>query len=327
MVSGILIYGSLLLFYSANNNWATPLVLSPSQTKVLSTRAQTAALESNIQKLKSEILETEYAFYSKLDSVNKIDTLISKLNKSTNAEYTSIIESNAVIENLLQNKREDILKLNSLLQETSKIYQFTDKELEAGLITKDQSIGRKTEIQERINAVTEATLTYTTLLNQIDSQKRLAQSLKGSNTSILGFQTANQLVTLSVTSNQLKAEIVVAEQLINNLNKTLKEQEKLLKVAKESAYYEAADGEIVVAFIPYDNLNNSYIGAYVYDCYLQIIFCRKVGKIVKEYAAEEYAKHPLFKTDLRGNVVRLDLTDNASKISSVIFSNVKPLGI
>jgi hypothetical protein len=96
-------------------------------------------------------------------------------------------------------------------------------------------------------------------------------------------------------------------------------------VAKSSPYFLALRAPVTVLFIPYDNLKNAKVGAPVYDCLLQVIICTKVGSIAKVYDAEEYARHPLFKTDIKGRFAEATFTNIEAAKSNVLFINGKPL--
>jgi hypothetical protein len=79
------------------------------------------------------------------------------------------------------------------------------------------------------------------------------------------------------------------------------------------------------AFVPYDNKGAIATGVSVYDCYLKVLGCRAVGTVKQVFTAEEHAAHPIFRTDMRGFLVQLDLDDQESAKSKTLFVNRKPL--
>ena len=67
------------------------------------------------------------------------------------------------------------------------------------------------------------------------------------------------------------------------------------------------------------------IGSAVYDCYLNMISCRKVGTVKQIFAGEEHAIHPIFRTDIRGFLIQMQLDHSESAKSKTVFLNRKPL--
>jgi hypothetical protein len=58
---------------------------------------------------------------------------------------------------------------------------------------------------------------------------------------------------------------------------------------------------------------------------LKVILCREVGTIKQVFTSEEHGSHPIFRTDLRGFLVQLDLDNQESAKSKTLFVNRKPL--
>jgi hypothetical protein len=87
----------------------------------------------------------------------------------------------------------------------------------------------------------------------------------------------------------------------------------------------SGDSKIYFAFVPYDNTSSVSAGAPVYDCYLNMVVCRKVGTVKQVFSGEEHAMHPIFKSDMRGSLIQLDLQNPESAKSKTVFLNRKPL--
>jgi hypothetical protein len=102
--------------------------------------------------------------------------------------------------------------------------------------------------------------------------------------------------------------------------------DQALKTAKQTPLWAAMQGARTnVALVPYDNQAVANPGAPVYDCYLSFIACRQVGFIKAAFVGEQHTTHPIFKTDLRGFLVQLELTDPDSAKSKTLFVGSKPL--
>jgi hypothetical protein len=102
--------------------------------------------------------------------------------------------------------------------------------------------------------------------------------------------------------------------------------DQALKMAKQTPLWAAMQGTRTnVALVPYDNQAVANQGAPVYDCYLSIVLCRQVGVLKATFVGEQHTTHPIFKTDLRGFLVQLELTDPDSAKSKTLFVGSKPL--
>jgi hypothetical protein len=99
-----------------------------------------------------------------------------------------------------------------------------------------------------------------------------------------------------------------------------------LDTAKQTPYYLSVSGNNAVnfAFVPYDNQGSASPGAAVYDCYLNMVLCRKVGTVKQIFAGEEHAIHPIFRTDIRGFLIQMQLDHPESAKSKTVFLNRKP---
>jgi hypothetical protein len=79
------------------------------------------------------------------------------------------------------------------------------------------------------------------------------------------------------------------------------------------------------AFVPYDNQANALAGAPIYDCYLNMVACRKVGTVKQIFTGEEQATHPIFKTQIRGFLIQMNLDHAESAKSKTVFLGGKPV--
>ena len=100
-----------------------------------------------------------------------------------------------------------------------------------------------------------------------------------------------------------------------------------ITTAKQSPYYLNATGHetLYFAFVPYTNQSSAVAGSPIYDCYLNMIACRKVGTVNQVFAGEEDATHPIFKTAIRGFLIEMELDHKDSAKSQTVFLGRKPL--
>jgi hypothetical protein len=324
---GVMSYVGLVIFYSVSNSWVSPLVLSPSQSKVLSFQPQIAALVLNINKQKSELSTALSTKQSIVDQLNQIDLMSTKLEKTVEVERNRTSNNSISARRIANNKRVNVEDTGKTISVVKKLEEQTDAELKAGLLTADQAAQRKLSLQAAINAYTELKSSATTMDAESIQLKDYSDTLAGGDRSISGLGPTRQLMELAALKSQLKIQLETGERNIDILKKSMSADNRIMQVATDSPYYSALWNPTPVIFIPYDNSKNISKGTPVYDCYLQVILCYNVGEIDRIYDAEEYAKHPLFKSDVKGKFATVLFDNKYSSKSSVLFIRSKPLFI
>lgn len=327
MVLGILIYAFLLAFYSINNTWGSPIILSPSQTRVMSFQPQVANLVLNLNKQKAELSNAILIKKNILEQLINLDTVAIKMKEAMLVEKRRALSTSSTLDSLVFSKNENIRQSDQALIELNGLGKQIDDELAAKLITSDQAAQRRIAIQSSRNAFTELK-TGTAQLNVQSAQlKDYASTLGGRNKSLSALVPTKQIMELDALKSQLKLQLITSEQNVEIVRKAMAADNRILQVAMSSPYYAALWAPTPVLFIPYDNLNKVKKDLPIYNCGLQIIFCSQVGTIAEIFDAEEYAKHPLFKTDLKGRFASMILTDKTAANSQVLFIGSKPLFI
>lgn len=327
MVLGILIYAFLLAFYSISNTWGSPIILSPSQTRVMSFQPQVANLVLNLNKQKAELSNAILIKKNILEQLINIDTVAIKMEEAMLVEKRRALSTSSTLDSLVFSKNENIRQSDQALIELNGLGKQIDDELAAKLITSDQAAQRRIAIQSSRNAFTELK-TGTAQLNVQSAQlKDYASTLGGRNKSLSALVPTKQIMELDALKSQLNLQLITSEQNVEIVRKAMAADNRILQVAMSSPYYAALWAPTPVLFIPYDNLNKVKKDLPIYNCWLQIIFCSQVGTIAEIFDAEEYAKHPLFKTDLKGRFASMILTDKTAANSQVLFIGSKPLFI
>ena len=166
------------------------------------------------------------------------------------------------------------------------------------------------EALEKINevmltdAILEKTTTHTKSLDVLDKQAELRSEIA-----------------------QLDIAINVAEKQVREEAQQIDRLKKAIATAKQTPYnlIVSGGGPLHFAFVPYDNQSNVAAGSPVYDCYLNMVACRKVGTVKQVFTEEEHAIHPIYRSDIRGFMIQLQLDRPESARSKTIFLNHKPL--
>ncbi len=323
--ASVLIYAKLFVFYAISDSWAAPVRLSPSHERVLSVQPQVAAIEANLLSQRNALMkaidERSILQQTKANDTDTANQLASAIN--TDAAVMSM--TSAALAEAIKEKEAAVREADKAVAAARELLQTVDRELAAGLITVDVASARRLAAQGAITAAADSKASLAQLKYQQSQLARAATSSKGSGKSVQGVQLVQQQKQLDTSLAAATSQGALLEETIAALRSTIAEQERLLEVAKKSPFFRARSEVVNVAFVPYSNLKGVKVGDKVYDCLLQVVLCSEVGKVARIYDAEDYARHPLFKTDLKGQLVELDLSDKTASFSQVIFIGGRPL--
>lgn len=327
MVIGIVVYGAGLAFFSVNSNWSAPVTLSPSQERVLSFQPQVIALEGTIDKQTIELATAKASVQAMRDQLPKLGSLLNRMTSATAAEASALATTAAQLQEPITAKKGDITSTAVATADAKKLLAQIDAELASKLITSDQAAQRRVALQASLNAATDARTSAVQLDQTAEQLKRSAQTLRGGSGSLTALTAVAQQAQLQTTEAALKIQLATAESTVGALERSIAETKRVLDTAKTSPFYRALREPVTVGFMPYENVDAAVPGAKVYECYLKFIGCYEVGTVTQVYEAEEYAHHPLFKTDLKGRFVDIKFTDAEAARAQVLFIGRKPLFI
>ena len=317
LVFAMFAYLSVTTFYQLSRRWVLPEILTPQNEKV--TRANLNYLDQKyqLQKIKLEKMDTEsnlvllkmqltlkVNFENALsialaeqrakdaDRAKELGTLAKKL--AENLPQASI-----TIENLTQEEKRSLNSArNSQLLDRHEILareHFLDQ-LEVSSIDRQQKLS---ELNAELNKLkysagggTSVERTKNLSIERVLREKELADS---------------QMERLSIESRMAPLE----KKLIS-LNELVQAYESSLENTHQSPFVQATLKSTTVAFLPYENVGKVSIGKSVYSCYLEFIFCSKVGVVKDIYAAESTGVHPLDGRTMRGKTIVLQLDKNST---------------
>jgi hypothetical protein len=200
------------------------------------------------------------------------------------------------------------------------VEQSIRKDLKAGLITKAAATASLAQLNQSRNDLTDSNIAAAELQGTILEKKTSVQ------TDIDSF---SKQVDLRSKIATLDMEVTLAMEQVSTDQQQIERIKAAVSVATDSPYFASVSGgaPVYLAFVPYDNEKHIAVGEPIYDCYLNFIGCRYVGAIKHVYKNEEKVNNPIFRTEMRGFVVQLDLTDTSVIRSKTLFVGGKPLGI
>lgn len=204
-----------------------------------------------------------------------------------------------------------------MLNEMTKVNVMVDKELAAGLIDKTDAIQAKMVYVKLTGDLTDSRIATTLLKDNI--MDKTVSTTRYVETLNRKAELESEITTLGITISTAETQIATEQEELNKFNEAL-------ETAKKTPYWVAMQGgDVNVALVPYDNRSAVSPGAPVYDCHLSFIFCHQVGTVKATFGGEQHATHPISRTDLRGFLAELQLSDAESAKSRTLFVGSKPL--
>lgn len=114
------------------------------------------------------------------------------------------------------------------------------------------------------------------------------------------------------------------EQQAHALDRRIAEQRSTLQRLGASFYLKGRSGQVVVGFVPYDNLENARPGASLYRCKWGLVRCSSVGKVVSVLEGEVTEHHPHSGANKRGVMIEIHLHDTSAGQENVLFAGSRP---
>jgi len=112
---------------------------------------------------------------------------------------------------------------------------------------------------------------------------------------------------------------------LDNLKSRIDDQDKNVTRLLQSPYLKAMDHRVVLAFVPYKNLDASVkVGTKLYGCSWGLVACSNVGKVTAILNGEVTDKHPHNDTVQRGQFIEIEVSGSAAG-DAVLFAGGKPL--
>jgi hypothetical protein len=318
VLGGVLAYGFVMGFYALNTSWAAPVILSPVDDKSLdfteklvTSRQTLEELNVDQKRLEEGVAEMNKHKAALLALEPELQAAIIRERKHNQATGPQLLE-------LDKQKQSDNLKTQAVLTQVKEVEATIDKDLAAGLITKGDAATERAALNQAQSSYTDSKIGEVLLTDSI---------LEKTTTDTKSLDVLNKQAELISEIAQLDIAVGVAQKQLHEESQQIDRLRQALATAKQTPYYLTASGDNTVyfAFVPYDNRNNVSSGSSVYDCYLNMIACKKVGTVKQIFAGEEHAIHPIFRTDMRGFLIQMQLDHPESAKSKTVFLNRKPL--
>lgn len=325
LIASIIWYGFSILFFIGNSSWSVPMVLSPNQEKVMAHLEHVLSFEHEVTKNRAELIALEQTLEHKkmLRKMNR--KLAVRVAESMSLESTHYDEASHYFDDLSKEKSVTLNQLNQLSAEISEQEDVIDNELKAGLITKNEAILAHITWNKVRDGIIDSKASMYELHKRSTEYAAAAHTLNGTGNSLKTMNKVIKKVELEGNIAQLTSDIFSLKITQGHLQKNITKKTKVLSLMKNSPYIMATRKPVTVAFVPYTNLKKIKVGSPTYSCYLDMVLCYKSGVVVGIYNAEEYTKHPIFKSDIKGQLIGVEFTYESDAQKKLLFLNSKPL--
>ena len=112
---------------------------------------------------------------------------------------------------------------------------------------------------------------------------------------------------------------------LESLRKRQDEQTIVVNRLEHSPYLRATSHNIVLAFVPYQNLKSVALGTKLYACRWGLVWCSNVGTVKSTIDGEVQDFHPHDESIQRGIYIEIELTTPSAEGNNVLFAGGKPL--
>ena len=318
VLAGILAYAFVMGFYAVNSSWAAPVILSAADEKSLDFREKLVTSQQTIEDLKVDTNKLQSGLAEMKKHRGALLELEPELQQAIVREKTHNRTTGPELATLDQQKQADNVKTQKVLAQLKEVEANINKDLAAGLITKGDAATQLAALNTAQGAYTDSRIAEILLTDSV-----LDKTTTGTNS----LDVLEKQAELRSEVAQLDVAVNVAEKQLQEENRQIDRLRQAIQTAKQSPYYLNASGEktLYFAFVPYDNQANAVAGAAVYDCYLNMVGCRRVGTVKQIFPGEEQAIHPIFKTQIRGFLIQMNLDHAESAKSKTVFLGRKPM--
>jgi len=318
VLAGIFTYAFVMGFYAISNSWAAPLILSAVDEKSLDFRQKLVTSQQTIEDLKVDAQKMQNGIAEMTKHRAALLALEPQLQQAIVRERTHNRATGPQLAALDSQKQTDNAKTQSVLARLKEVESNINKDLAAGLITKGDAATQLSALNQAQGAYTDSKIAEVLLTDNV---------LQKTTTGTDSLDVLEKQAELRSETAQLDIAINVAQKELQEDTRQIDRLREAITTAKQSPYYLNASGgqTLYFAFVPYDNQASAVVGRPIYDCYLNMIVCRKVGTVGSLFTGEETAIHPIFKTNMRGFLIQMNLDHPESAKSKTVFLGGKPL--
>lgn len=307
-------------FYFVSDSWIQPMVVSPTDERVLALESQLAQHENTRDQLEADLhhseryIEVQQAFQAQFADAIRADLVGRK----------KALRRLEALAKEYEGARQTIQSSNRAYANASR--KRMSQEYRAGLIDRGDMLSGKFQLAQIANSnltLAERQAEYETRAAELELQATALDTILGEK----GGDGVLSYDVLRIKQEYELSRLETAKAIENRkiLQSSLERQEVIVESLRQSPYLRAIAENANVAFVPYGNMDNVSVGASVYGCHLEMLFCGEVGKVVEILPGEVAFKHPHREKVLRGQMISIELEETEDAEDDVLFVGGRPL--
>jgi hypothetical protein len=317
VLAGVLAFGLGCAFYATSRTWIAPVILSKADKDALDLTGKALITQNSVDDLKLDIGKLEITASESQQHKAALEKLLPAIDAAIARENRHRRETGPILANLDEQKRSDDFRTQRVLEKLAVVDATIDKELAAGLITKGDATQESMILIKSNGDLTDSKIATTLLKDTI--WDKTVPTTTYLDTLHRKAELESEIAVLGIVSGTARKQAFIEKGQVSKFN-------EVLNAARQTPLWAAMQsGRADVALVPYENQAVAKAGSPVYDCYLSFVVCRQVGLLKAVFSAEQRGIHPIFRTDIRGFLVQLELSNPESAKSKTLFLGRKPL--
>jgi hypothetical protein len=307
------------VFYFVSESWIQPMVVSPTDEKVLQLKSELAEQSSVRDKVAVDLNHTDrfiaaqQAFQAEFVNAVKADL----------AERKSSLGRVSALAKQYRGERSRIRSSNDAYAQMSK--EEMSKEYDARLIKRDDLLNGAYQLGQIANSnlsLAERQAEFENRAAALSKESAALESIlsKKQSAGTLSYDVLK--IKRDYDTSRLESERATEER--KALQASLERHDAILNSIRQSPQLRAADQKADVAFVPYSNFEGVKAGTPVYACAFEMVLCHEAGTVKAVLPGEVTYKHPNREKMLRGQMIELALDDANAAEESVLFVGRKP---
>lgn len=307
-------------FYFVSDSWIQPMRVARTDERVLALQAQLAEQENVRDRVAAEL--------------NHADRYIA-VQQAYQAEFAQAIRADLTGRRAALGRVRDLAKgyagARDRVRRSNQAFAAASQrkmaeEYAAGLIDRGDMLSGKFQLAQ----ITSSNMTLAERQAEYEDRAAALQAEAEALDAILDEKGGSAALSYDVLKIKQEYEMsrLEAQKAIETrtaLQASLARQDAVVEGLKQSPYLRAASGDDNVAFVPYGNMEDVKPGVGLYGCAAEMLFCRKVGKVVEVLEGEVQFKHPHREKVLRGQMIVVELKDRSAAEDDVLFVGGAPL--
>jgi hypothetical protein len=337
---GLVSYMGIHVFFLVSSRWMLPAIVSPTDERVLVLRSQIAQQTALRARLVAEremaeaalrdahrLVEVQNAFAERARAAVEADLAdrqryLARLTSLSSDQRTSEADATAASDALASVSREQL-----------------DAEHAAGVIDREEYMRGQYQLTQMADMRVamaargvEIARERRTVEREVRALRSLLEAPAAFGTDDAGGELTSEVLRLAqeLARGELERQKAIdgfetAKTTLGAIDVALEEYDELLGSLEGSAYLEALEQRLTVAFVPYENLGSIADDDALFGCRIGVLICSEIGKIVRVLEGEVVLDHPLRRESMRGRMVELEIADASWAQEKVLFAGRAPL--